>query len=329
MAKRKRVKLGLKKTLGKAGWKIDTTQLMRRIFIAAVIINVLIGIYFIFRFRFGDYPFGFSAAAIAGVWVVSFFIVLFVCWLAVYVWLDLKAFQRRVSIENVLPDYLQLTAANLRAGMTPDRALWHAVRPHFGVLAEEVQVVAKEVMTGENIGVALHRFSDKYDSEILRRSMNLLVEGMEAGGDLADVVSRVGNNIQDTKILQKEMAANIVTYVVFISAAVMVAAPILLALAQHLLATLGSVAGSIDTSASTGGMGLLAFSDVSLQPHEFQRFAILMLTVTSLFSAMIVATIQKGNIMSGVRYIPIFIVTSLVIFFISLNTLGGVLGAFI
>ena len=176
--------------------------------------------------------------------------------------------------------------------------------------------------------VTFSTFSSKYDSELLRRSMNLLVEGMDAGGDLADVVSRVGNNIQDTKILQKEMAANIVTYVVFISAAVMFAAPILLALSQHLLATLGSVAGSIGPTTQSAG-SLLAFSDVSLKPEEFQIFAIAMLTVTSLFSAMIISIIQKGNVQSGIRYIPVFIITSLVIFFISLNVLGTVLGTLI
>ena len=74
-------------------------------------------------------------------------------------------------IEENLPDYLEFTSANLRAGMPIDRALWFAVRPRFGVLAKEIEDVAKRTLAGEDLHVALVDFAKKYDSQILLRSV--------------------------------------------------------------------------------------------------------------------------------------------------------------
>lgn len=315
----------LREALQRAGWNADVPRFVKLTFIISVILNTILGLYLVYRYITpGEFPPVHAATVVAIAWVASFFVVLFAVWLILYVWLDLKAYRRKISVEEVLPDFLQLTAANLRAGMTPDRALWHAIRPRFGVLADEIQLVAKEVMTGKKLSLALTDFSKKYDSDMLKRAVNLLVEGIEAGGDLAEVVSKVGTNIQETRILQKEMAANIVTYVIFIGAAVMFAAPVLLALAQNLLATIGSITSSIDTGgASAQGLGLLTLSNIPLKPEEFQNFAIIMLAITSFFSAMIIAIIQKGSIQAGLRYIPIFIATSIVVFLVSLQVLSA------
>jgi pilus assembly protein TadC len=69
---------------------------------------------------------------------------LFISLLVVFFYFDYKIYQRTKEIEEVLPEFLQLTSANISAGMTIDRALWFAVRPKFGVLAKEIEEVAKK-----------------------------------------------------------------------------------------------------------------------------------------------------------------------------------------
>ena len=105
--------------------------------------------------------------SIITLWILVFIVLLFLLWVLFYIIIDLKIFKRKVDIEDVLADYLQLTASNIRAGMTIDRALWYAVRPRFGVLANEIETVAKETMRGEDLKTALQKFADKYDSILL------------------------------------------------------------------------------------------------------------------------------------------------------------------
>ena len=263
-------------------------------------------------------------------WVFIFILLIFAMWIMFYIAVDLKIFKRKVDIEDVLPDFLQLTASNINAGMTIDKALWFAVRPRFGVLAKEIEMIAKETISGVDLKTALDRFAARYDSNILKRSISMLNEGVEAGGEIGDLLNRIASNIQEQKAMLKEMSANVTTYVIFITFATVVAAPFLFALSGVLIEVvqnLGSALGGTTNAAATAGIPL-TFSGTGVTPSDFKVFAIVSLTITSLFSAMMISTIKKGNIKSGVKYIPIFILTSLTLYIVAQGIAGKLLGAF-
>ena len=50
---------------------------------------------------------------------------------------------------------------------------------------------------------------------------------------------------------------------------------------------------------------------------------------TSLFSALMISTIKKGNIKSGFKYIPIFAMVSLIIYIFAQKIIDLALGVFI
>ena len=243
-----------------------------------------------------------------------FIVLLFIFWLIFYLIVDLKIFQRKVGIEDVLPDFLQLTSANIRAGMPIDQALWHSIRPNFGVLAKEMEDVAKQTMSGTDLETALSDFASKYNSTILKRSISLLIEGLKAGGEIGELLDRISTNIEESKMLQKEMAASVTTYAIFISFACIVAAPFLLALSSQLLVIIQNIISTIDIpdTANTA----ISFSQVGVEPSQFRIFAMITLAITSFMSAMIVATIKKGNVKAGLNYIPLFLISTLVLFLI-------------
>jgi len=86
-----------------------------------------------------------------GVWTAVFAAIYLFIWMVIYVFLDLRIYRLTRQLEEVLPDFLQLASANISAGMPIDRALWFAVRPNFGVLAKEIEEVAKTTLTGEEL----------------------------------------------------------------------------------------------------------------------------------------------------------------------------------
>lgn len=316
--------------LERAGFSIAPESLSKKLFNICVFINLAISSFLIYHF---SVTLGITWAtillSIISLWILVFILVLFILWVFFYVMVDLKIFKRKIDIEDVLPDYLQLTASNIKAGMTIDKALWYAIRPRFGVLAKEIESVAKETMRGEDLKVALKKFADKYDSVLLKRSISLLIEGLEAGGEIGDLLNKIALNIQETKIMKKEMAANVTTYVIFISFATVAAAPVLLALSGVLikvLTNLGSSVGGVATS--TGGFGL-SFSGSGIKYSDFKIFAVVSLIITSFFSAVIIATIKKGNAKLGLKYIPIFMVVTVTIFFIADVILGKAVGGFL
>jgi len=315
--------------LERAGLGIRPEALSKNIFNIGVFINLVISAFLIYHFS-TSYGITWTTilASIIALWILVFIILLFILWILFYIVVDLKIFKRKIDIEDVLPDYLQLTASNIKAGMTIDRALWYAVRPRFGVLAKEIETVAKETMRGEDLKTALQKFADKYESVLLKRSISLLIEGLEAGGEIGNLLNKIAINIQENKIMKKEMSANVTTYVIFISFATIAAAPVLFALSGVLIrviTSLGSSLGDATTAASTAGLAF-SFSGAGIKYSDFRIFALVSLIITSFFSAVIISTIKKGNAKLGLKYIPIFIFVSIMLYFIADTVFGKLLG---
>ena len=303
-----------------SGFGISSHRLSRIIFDFCILVNLLISAYIIYYFsnNFG-YTLAYLAVVMAVVWILVFALTLFAIWMIFYLFIDLSVFKRKIEIEQVLPDFLQLASSNIKAGMTIDRALWYAIRPRFGVLAKEIETVAKETMGGEDLRVALQRFTSKYDSVILKRSINLLIEGLNVGGKIGDLLGKIALNIEELNIRKKEMAASVTTYVIFITFATVIAAPLLFSLSGLLITVINNLSakmGDLGSSASNFGFAI-SFSGVSIRYIDFKIFAIVSLIVTSLFSSAIIATIKKGSVKSGFKYVPIFIISSVVIFLIA------------
>lgn len=264
-----------------------------------------------------------------GVWTGLFALVFILILIGVFVFLDYRTYKRTKEVEEVFPDFLQFASANISAGMPVDKALWFAVRPQFGILAKEIETVAKATMAGRDLRVALKTFSNSYDSKIISEAVTLLVEGINAGGELAGLLNKVALNIQEVRIMRREMSANVMTYVIFISFASVVAAPMLFGLATELLHIISGIAGMLAKSggdmSAPGGLSL-NFSKDAIKLVDFKIFSMVVLGITAFFSSAIVSVIQKGSIKGGFKFIPLFTTISVIIYLIAVQLMSFVFG---
>lgn len=251
--------------------------------------------------------------------------------LFIYFYLNIRIYNRTKMLEDKLVDYLTLVATNLKGGLSFEKSLWMSIKPDFGILAKEIGLVSKKVITGNDLTEALIEFSLKYDSPILRRSVNLIIGEIESGGRVVEVIDKVIENLRKTRLLKAEMAASTITYMIFIGSIVMVIAPVLFALSAQLLQIIISFAAKIGGSLSgAGGSSVLPISlnEISVNEDDFRFFSRLAIGTISVSSAFIISIIEKGNIKSGLRYIPLFLTVALVIYEIANFGLGLVFGGF-
>ncbi len=248
-----------------------------------------------------------SFGAIVGITAVS--VVLFSSIL--YFYYDFMIFTRTKAMEDVLADFLRYVVENLKGGLSFEKALWESIRPRFGVLAMEVRLVAKRVMTGEDLDHALEEFSNKYDSPMLRRSFNLVVEGIRGGSQVADIIERVEANIRATQELKREISVTNTTYVMFITLIICVVSPGLFGLGYTVLHVMGNLATKIGPALAAGVSGASLFADLEINPESLVVFSRCALVTVSIFSSMIISMIKNGNVKEGIPYIPVFIGVSL------------------
>jgi len=252
-----------------------------------------------------------------------------------YARLSIASDKRAKEIEVVLPSALQLMAANIRAGMTPDRAIWLSARPEFGPLMVEIKKAGAETIGGTPIAIAFENMGKRVRSRVLERTVRLVSEGMESGGELGNLLNETASEIRSLDILRKEMSANVAMYSMFIVFAALIGAPFLLAISGffvEMLARLTAITGlgEVTTKATESGISLLTFS-TSITPQFLLYFSIAVITITNFFSALLMGLIRYGDEKRGLELAPIFIVIGIVIFlvvkiFVS-NTFGAVFAA--
>jgi Flp pilus assembly protein TadB len=271
---------------------------------------------------------------------IAFFLLTVVVWTALmlaflfaiggigYFWLTMHIYRRTKEMEERLPDYLTLVSTSLKGGYSFEKALWAAIKPEFGILAKEIGLVSKRVMTGNDVGDALNEFAQKYNSPILRRAMDLIIGELESGGKVVDVIDRLIHDLKKTRALKEEMAASTLTYMIFISALVMFVMPLLFALSYILFNVISSFIGSIVTTGGGGSTPIAAMqiTKPGINPADYKLFTIIAICIISGSSALLVSIIEKGDIRAGLKYVPMFLLTSLFLYFLFVKLLGGLFG---
>ena len=181
----------------KAGFNEVPYKFFGFLFYFSAAITTIIFIAFLFPFlqekylQYGllNYPFPLSFsiqiifAALSWFVVQLFFAIFFI--LIIYFYFDLRIYYRTRKMEEQFPDFLQVLSANLKGGMTFERAMWAAIKPRFGVLGSEMAKASKKVMTGYDLSKALTELADKYDSLMLKRTADLMISEIESGGNIA------------------------------------------------------------------------------------------------------------------------------------------------
>ncbi len=326
----KRVRPDLRLHLLKAGYPEVPYTLFGTLFLLASGIAYALFIGFFYRELklYAWLEFGFLSFV---TFAVTMFLLIFVVFVVLYFSWNIRIYRRTKELELLLPDYLTLVSTNLKGGMSFENALWNAIKPEFGILANEIGLVSKRVMTGNEVADALVEFGMKYESPTLRRTMQLLIGEVESGGKIVQTIDRIISDMKKTEALKKEMSASTVTYMIFIGMLIAFICPVLFALSLQLFTLTSSFVGNIAGGTGGGGSGLsgaaLSVATPTIGRDDFRLFSIFAIAVISVFSSIIIAIIEKGEVRSGLKYIPMFLVTSLTIYFISIGVFGMLFGS--
>ncbi len=220
--------------------------------------------------------------------------------------------------DEILPDVLSLLSSNIRSGLTPDKALMLTARPEFGPLEEEIKRAAKKTLSGEPIEDAIKILPEKINSRNLERTVMLLSEGMAKGGSLQNLLDGLANDIRESRLIKKEISAQVMVYAIFIFFAVGIGAPILLATSNHLIETMSMISSNINID------NVVMPTQVPLKIQKLQinkeflfRYSLVSLCITSIFGGMLIGLIREGSEKAGLKYAPILLIMSIGIFFLA------------
>ena len=225
---------------------------------------------------------------------------------AVFFRIQLIINKRTSLFEEALPDALQLMASNLKAGMTPDRALLLSSRPEFGPLKDEINLLGKKVALGESLSTALSEMAEHVPSRKLVRTVELINSGLKPGGSIVSLLESTSRDLRETQQIEEKIRANINMYVIFIFSAAAVIGPILFGLSSFLVEVLRSTFSNVDIPSSSVATLPIKITEISITPYFLNFFIVVFLIINSFLAATFLGLIAKGKRSQGIPYfIPI------------------------
>lgn len=298
------------------GVKIKPERLTGFEFISSLMLSALVGT-FIYYFT------GLSHLFIVGLPTAIFVVSKLILFLSLYVILERK----KTFVERVLPDALLLMAANVRSGMTPGKALLMSAKDEFGPLKEEVKKTGRDIMTGKGLEKALKDFRDRTVSETVERVLSLIISSIRTGGELAVTLEETADNVRSLEIAEKRIKSNVVMYVIFILIASGFGAPLLFSLSLFLVGAVSRF-GGVEMPERVQQASMFQMGSPTVSTDFIFWFSLITLGVISVSGGFILGAIRSGEAKKGWKFIPLLLLLSYGVFFLSYRLVTSLFSGF-
>ncbi len=237
-------------------------------------------------------------------------------------------------VQEILPDALQIISANIRSGLTTDKAILTSARPEFGPLEKELRKAAKETLSGKSIEEALRGISVKIKSKILDKTIGLIIEGLSKGGSLTSLFDSIADDTRQARILRSEIKSYVMMYGIFIFFAAGIGAPLLYSVATYLVETMTRIGGAVNMESLVGSVSgtsisVLTFKATSITPGFLRMYSYLAILVTTFFGSMLIGLVQEGSEKAGLRFFPVLLGIAFAVFTLSNLALKSIFGALV
>jgi archaellum biogenesis protein FlaJ (TadC family) len=248
--------------------------------------------------------------------------------LLIYMHLYYLISERTQRVDDVLPDFLLMVSANLRAGLTPVMAFQAAARPEFGPLQNEILYVSSSSLGTESFSDALIRLTENIDSGILRRIIVFFENSLKSGGKLAYLLEISAEEIRETQDMKRQMMNNTKSYAVFVIFILVLGLPLLLSISTQFLVVFTKIQGNISgADVAASGIGGISSPKITIDPGFIDQLAYFIIVGSAILTAILVGVIAEGKILYGLKYSPPLAFASLFFFYIFKTLISGFLSS--
>jgi flagellar protein FlaJ len=189
-------------------------------------------------------------------------------------------------------------------------------------MESEIKNVAKKVISGIPVESALRDITKKIKSKMLERTFKLITEGLEKGGELASLLDQLADDIVNTNVLKKEVAAQVGMYAIFIFFAAGIGAPLLYSVSTTLIQSMVKISSMTNLQpVPQTQVGTIQLKKIEIDVNMLIIYELSALAVTSLFGGMLIGLLKEGTEKAGIKIVPILLVLNFVIFFVTTKVL--------
>ena len=241
---------------------------------------------------------GVIAGAVAGIFNLLYGLAAFIAAFLgmAYLYPYWKINKRIEDMERRLPDAFFYLASSLRAGISFSEALEELTTANFGALTKEFKKTVAEIKKGRPTNEALLAFAVRNKkSPVLYRSMMIIIETLERGAPMGDVLVSVGNDVREILRIKQERKASTGMQVMFFIITSGFIGPLILGIVTQVMAAMTTQVPNFPTE--TVRTILLGF--VILQ---------------AIASGLGIGVIREGKYSAGLKYSALLVIAGFAVF---------------
>lgn len=211
----------------------------------------------------------------------------------------MRADKRKGQVEDALPDALHHMSVAIKTGLVLESVIAEISEAGYGPLSEEYAQVVLEIKRGRTLRDAFLNFAIRSGSKDIVRAINLLVEGMESGGPISDVLEEVSEDMRSVKEVRAERKTFTSQQISFLAMASLMAGP-------FVMGVVGALPQIMETAMASSGAGQTIDMSEIYQVVTALTFYVIAQAVAS---AIMMGVIMFGEFKRGFKYmIPMAIV---------------------
>lgn len=237
---------------------------------------------------------------------VDFFVFALLSGTGIYGMYEFLRVRRISKIDAIFPDFVRDLAESRRAGMTFTKAILFASKGEYGILTPEIKKISQQISWGGSVNEALLDFSKRVNTKSIRRTITLIIEASNSGGNVADVLDVAAKDAREIKMLEKERRTNMASYVVVIYVGMFVFLAIVLILCTSFIPPMVG-------EGSQGLQGIMGGGNIASET-EINGVFYLACIIQAFGSALVAGVFEDGRYSSSVKHIFIMVFTTWLMF---------------
>ncbi len=204
--------------------------------------------------------------------------------------------RRTRKADDEFPGLLRDLAQAKRAGLTLVDSVLLTSEGNYGVLTTGLRTVAYQLTWGVPFEDALRMFAKRYPTEMIKRSVEIIIEGYRVGGDVGEILKIAADDVNEQRSLERKRAADMGPYVAICYITFGVFLLILLVLYKTLIPMMTEAAKQI----TGAGMGRATIVNVDTERMKMILFHCGI--IQGICSGLVAGKLGEGKIIAGLKH---------------------------
>jgi archaeal flagellar protein FlaJ len=227
-------------------------------------------------------------------------------------WMDFFNEQKRQKeVELKFLEFIRNVVGAVKSGVSVPQAIINISDKDYGALTPYVKKLNNQIELGIPLKDALITYSNDTNNGVIKRSVAIIIEAEESGGNIEDVLESVGGSVIDVKKMKAERKASVYSQVVQGYIVYFVFIAIMLVLQVKLFPKLKEFAGGGGLLSS--GLGGIVQLGETTGTMDLDLIFFFLIIIQGFFAGIMIGKFSEGTLKNGLVHSLIMVTLAILI----------------